>query len=210
MNFNNHLELKGKHAFLSPSKYTWINYDLDKLIFSYKRERNTEVGTALHDAASVLINNKIKLNKKDTHLLQFVLKERGLPIYIDINMALENLSAFVNDAIGYRMLSEQPLKYSDVAFGTVDAISFNEKEQMLRIHDLKTGTTPAHMEQLYCYAALFCLEYKIKPIDIHTELRIYQNGEILYAEPEVDEIVPIMDKIVTYNNIILTMKDEEI
>ena len=35
MNFNEHLDLKDKHAFLSPSKYHWINYDDEKLDTTY-------------------------------------------------------------------------------------------------------------------------------------------------------------------------------
>ena len=32
--------------------------------------------------------------------------------------------------------------------------------KILRIHDYKSGITPAKMDQLMIYAALFCLEYK--------------------------------------------------
>ena len=58
------------------------------------------------------------------------------------------------------------------------------------------------MEQLEIYAALFCLEYKIKPGDIRMELRIYQNDEILVHEPTAEDILPIMDKIVHVNKIL--------
>ena len=58
------------------------------------------------------------------------------------------------------------------------------------------------MEQLLIYAALFCLEYKIKPGEIDMELRIYQNDEILYHNPTAEDIVPVMDKIVHLNKII--------
>ena len=84
--------------------------------------------------------------------------------------------------------------------GTADAISF--RNNFLRIHDLKTGTRPVHIEQLEIYAALFCLEYKVKPTDIKIELRIYQNDEILVHEPEADEIIVIMNKIVHLNKIL--------
>ena len=77
--------------------------------------------------------------------------------------------------------------------GTADAISF--RNNFLRIHDLKTGKRPAHIEQLKIYAALFCLEYKIKPEDIQIELRIYQNDDIEIDEPTSDEINNIIDKI---------------
>ena len=78
--------------------------------------------------------------------------------------------------------------------GTADAISF--RNNFLRIHDLKTGSRPVHIEQLEIYAALFCLEYKVKPSDIDMELRIYQNDEILVHKPEVEEISAIMNKII--------------
>lgn len=84
--------------------------------------------------------------------------------------------------------------------GTADAISF--RNNFLRIHDLKTGTRPVHIEQLEIYAALFCLEYKVKPTDIKIELRIYQNDEILVHEPEADEIIVIMNKIIHLNKIL--------
>ena len=58
------------------------------------------------------------------------------------------------------------------------------------------------MEQLEIYAALFCLEYKIKPSDIQIELRIYQNDDILVANPTAEDIVPIMDKIIHTNKLL--------
>lgn len=80
---------------------------------------------------------------------------------------------------------------------------------MLRIHDLKTGITPTHMEQLMVYSALFCLEYRIKPVDINMELRIYQSDEVVVHNPEIDEIVPIIDKIITFDKILTRIKEEE-
>lgn len=79
----------------------------------------------------------------------------------------------------------------------------------LRIHDLKTGVVPAHMEQLEIYAALFCLEYKVKPSEIEMELRLYQNNEILYHTPTAEDIVPIMDKIITFDKVIRKIKEQE-
>ena len=65
------------------------------------------------------------------------------------------------------------------------------------------------MEQLEIYAALFCLEYKIKPADIDIELRIYQSDDIMIFTPTVEDIVPIMDKIITSDKIISKIKTEE-
>ena len=112
-----------------------------------------------------------------------------------------------NDAIGFKMIPEQILFYSENCFGTADTIMF--RNRFLRIHDLKTGAIPAHMEQLKIYAALFCLEYKIKPADIDIELRLYQNNEILYDEPTAEDIVPIMDKIITFDKVIRKIKEQE-
>ena len=94
-------------------------------------------------------------------------------------------------------------------FGTADAISFNEKEKLLRIHDLKTGTTPAHMEQLMIYAALFCLEYHKNPKQFNTELRIYQNFDIIISNPTGDEIEDYMNLIQNRSKLILSYLERE-
>ena len=105
------------------------------------------------------------------------------------------------------MSTEVVLLYSDRFFGTADAICF--RNGMLRIHDLKTGKISAKMEQLEVYAALFCLEYKVKPSDIDMELRIYQNDEIIYHNPTAEDIASIMDKIVHLDKILSKMEYEE-
>ena len=183
MNFKKHSSLEGKHAFLGASKYHWINYDDDKLIESYSKFQATLNGTILHDFACQCITLGQKLPKSQ-----------------------KTLNMYVNDAIGFKMKPEQVLYYSDNCFGTADAIVF--RNNLLRIHDLKTGVTRAHMEQLEIYAALFCLEYNKKPSDIDMELRIYQNNEILVHNPTVEDILPIMDKIITFDKIIDRMKME--
>ena len=184
MNFNEHGQLKGCHAFLSASKYHWVNYDEEKLATTYSNFLAVQKGTKLHDFAAQCIELGQKLPKSK-----------------------KTLNMYVNDAIGFRMTPEQVLYYSDNCFGTADAISF--RDGLLRIHDLKTGATPAHMEQLMIYAALFCLEYRMKPAEIGMELRLYQSDEILIHEPEVDEIVPIMDKIVSFDKLIQRIKEQE-
>ena len=98
------------------------------------------------------------------------------------------------------MSTEVVLYYSPRFFGTADAISF--RNNLLRIHDLKTGKTSVHVEQLLVYAALFCLEYKIKPSEIDIELRFYQNDDILVIEPTAEDIVPIMDRIIYLDKIL--------
>lgn len=184
MNFNKHLNYKGLHAFLGASKYHWINYDENKIAESYSKFMATQKGTILHDFAAQCISLGQKLPKSQ-----------------------KTLNMYVNDAIGYKMRPEQILFYSDNCFGTADAIAFRNNH--LRIHDLKTGVIPAHMEQLEIYAALFCLEYRMKPSEIEMELRIYQNDEILYSNPTVEDIAPIMDKIITFDKIISRIKEQE-
>lgn len=174
MNFNDHSSVKGAHAFLSASKYHWINYDVEKLKTTYERYLAVEKGTKLHALACDLITMGVKLPKTN-----------------------KTLNLYVNDAIGYKMTPEQPLYYSDNCFGTADAISFNRG--MLRIHDLKTGETKASMTQLEIYAALFCLEYEKNPRDIGMELRIYQSDQVLVHSPSADDILRITDKIITFD-----------
>lgn len=184
MNFVDHSKLKGLHAFLGASTYHWINYDDDKIVQSYLNHKAKEKGTELHDFAAQCIRLGQKLPRSQ-----------------------KTLNMYVNDAIGFKLSPEQILYYSDNCFGTADAIGF--RKNFLRIHDLKTGVIPAHMEQLMIYAAIFCLEYRYKPTEIEMELRIYQSDDILIHNPCAEEIQPIIDKIITFDKIISRIKLEE-
>ena len=75
---------------------------------------------------------------------------------------------------------------------------------------MKTGKNPVKMEQLEVYAALFCLEYNIRPGDIEMELRIYQNDEVLVHKPTAEDIAPIMDKIVHLDKMLANLECEEV
>ncbi len=184
MIFNKHYDLVGEHAFLGASNYHWINYDEEQLIERYSNFTAAQRGTQLHDFAA-----------------QCILLGQRLP------RSQKTLNMYVNDAIGFKMTPEQILYYSPNCFGTTDTISF--RNRFLRIHDYKSGVTPAKMEQLRVYTALFCLEYKVKPSEIDIELRIYQNNEVLYEHPEVDTILPIMDRIITFDKIITKIREQE-
>ena len=185
MDFNEHFRFKGLHSMLSASKYHWINYDKEKFIKVYDNYEAKLKGTADHEFAALCISRGQKLPKTK-----------------------QTLNMYVNDAIGFHLKPEVVLKYSDNCFATADAIDFKERQKLLRIHDLKTGLTPAHMEQLMVYAAYFCLEYKKKPSEFQTELRIYQANDIQVYKPTPEEIVPIMDKIIFFNRIIEERKHE--
>jgi len=185
MIFTKHLNLEGLHAPFGASQSAWLRYDDRKALEVYNNLKAKEMGTRLHAWAKETIDLGIKQPKSK-----------------------KTIYAYVNDAIGFRMSTEVVLYYSDRFFGTADAICF--RNGVLRIHDLKTGKTPVHMEQLEIYAALFCLEYKVKPSDIDIELRIYQNDEILYHNPTVEDIAPIMDKIVHLNKMLEKFDNEEV
>jgi hypothetical protein len=185
--FNKHYLQPGQHAFLSPSKYSWINYDDEKLDRVYIAALAAQKGTELHKLAHDLIRLGVKLPRSK-----------------------QTLSMYVNDAIGFRMKPEQILWYSENVFGTTDAISF--RRNILRISDLKTGIMETSHHQLEVYAALFCLEYgieyKFKPFDIQMELRIYQNDDVRLFEADPDVIAHIMDKIQTFDKRIKIIREE--
>lgn len=183
MRFVRHLELEGSHAFLSPSKYHWVNYSEDKLERTFTAAMQAAKGDRMHALAAALIREGVK-----------VVRSR------------QTFNMYVNDAIGYRMTPEQPLVYSANFFGTADAISF--RNNLLRIHDLKTGSTPTKVTQLEVYAALFCLEYDYRPFDIDMEFRIYQNDEVQIFVGDPDVVFHIMDKGVSFDKRIRALREE--
>lgn len=182
MNFNRHSELSGRHAFLSPSNYHWLNYDDQKLEARYISASAARRGTDLHALAHESIRLGVKLARGN-----------------------KTLSTYVNDAINYKMVCEQPLYYSENCFGTADTLSFRKSK--LRIHDLKTGITKTSFKQLEVYAAIFCLEYGVDPETISIELRIYQGDDVTVLTPESDEIYRIMDKIIYFDQKLDLMKE---
>lgn len=184
MSWKNYSNLEGSHAFLSPSSYHWTNYDISKLKIVYANWKAAQRGTILHDFARRAID----------------LGERLFDGGTTLNM-------YVNDAIDLRMKPEQPLYFSKYCYGTADAISFIGDR--LTIHDLKTGITPASLHQLEIYAALFCLDYDIRPGDIDTTLRIYQNNDIIEGRATPEIILPYMDTIQTFSKVLEEIDEEE-
>lgn len=182
MKFNDHHKLEGKHAIFSASQPAWLRYDEEKLVTVFNNLKAKEQGTKLHAWAKETIDLGIKQPKSK-----------------------KTIYSYVNDAIGFGMDTEVVLYYSERFFGTADAICF--RNNILRIHDLKTGKGPVHLEQLMVYAALFCLEYKIKPETIDIELRIYQNDDILIHNPSYEEIREIMDLIVRFDKLLQQEED---
>lgn len=185
MIFNDHSRLIGSHAYLSASKYHWSNYDLEKLESVYYSSLAQQRGVELHALAHMCIRLGQKLPR-----------------------SRKTMSLYVNDAINLGMTPEQVLYYSDLAYGTADAIGFYEREKLLRIHDLKTGATRASMRQLEIYAVYFCLEYNYHPKHIGMELRIYQDDGVIVHEPDPDYITELMHRLVEYDAHITKLKAE--
>lgn len=178
MIFNKHSDLQGLHAPFGASKSSWLRYDDEKAIEYLKNMKAAEEGTRLHEWAAETIKLGLKQPRSN-----------------------KTIYSYVNDAIGFKMEPEVVLFYSPNFFGTADAISFNKN--LLRVHDLKTGKSAVKMDQLFIYVALFCLEYRIKPGEIDIECRIYQNDDVEVANPTAEDIVPIMDKIVHLDKILM-------
>lgn len=174
----------GEHAFLGASNHAWYNYDDEKLVKVFINKLAASKGTSLHDLAYKLIKMKVRLPNDGS-----------------------TLSLYVNDAIDFGLRPEEKLFYSKYSYGTADAIDF--KDGILRVSDLKTGKTKVSFLQLKIYAALFILCYPEIPLKMikKIELRIYQNKEILVETPEIDEILPIMDKIERYSKILEELED---
>lgn len=206
MNWNRHSAQEGSHAFLSASKYNWLTKSDEDLVDAYKNSYATTIGTLLHSYAADSIRFREKLRKTDAKGVKLDLMRRGVPEYaIDIQSVFPNLMTYVNDAIGFQMDPEVVLYYSDMCYGTADAIQLDG--DILRIHDLKTGTTVAKMEQLLVYAALFYLEYGFKPEKTHPELRIYQLDEVIVYEPEIERVREVMERIVEADRVLQKLKE---
>lgn len=173
MIWNEHSTLEGKHCCFSPSSPSFLRYT-DEKIFEYLGNLDAaERGTKDHEFAALCINRRQRLMKSP-------------------------LSQYVNDAIGFKMIPEKVLCYGNL-FGTTDAICYNEKTHFLRIHDLKTGISKVHEDQLRVYAALFFLEYGFRPEDGEIELRFYQRNDILTENPAPEKIREIMEFLVHLN-----------
>lgn len=207
MIWKDYSKLKGTHAFCGASKKSWRNWDVDRLILSKQNSYAQTIGTLLHEYAADNIEHHFRLNKTDKRgVLRYLTVEKGIPSnVVDIERLFPNLMNYINDCIGFRMDPEVVLYYSSDFYGTADAIYWSDKTGELKISDLKTGVTPVEFDQLENYAAFFCLDYKVKPQQIkNLEFRLYQNGEVIYAQPDPVEVLsPVIDKIIYFNKALM-------
>ena len=88
MIFNQHSNLEGQHAFLSPSQYHWLNYTDDKLRSVFVKHLAVERGTRLHELAKNMIELGIKPEDNGS-----------------------TFSMYVRDAIDFKMTPEQVLYF---------------------------------------------------------------------------------------------------
>lgn len=181
MQWNDHSRYEGLHAILSASKSTWVRKSPEAFLESLKAHRAALEGTRKHAFAAECIRMGRTITGRDT------------------------LATYIKDAIGFRMRPEQMLFVSPEAFGTADAISYNRRT--LRIHDLKTGTSPGDPTQLEVYAAFFCIEYEMNPKNINIVNRIYQCDEVAEFTPDAEKIEEIMAKTKEFVKLIRETED---
>lgn len=200
MNWNRHYKLEGQHAQLGASRPNWVMDEDEQFRQRILAYYASTIGTLMHDIAKKYITHRFKMHKYDKSSVVLDLIDSGIPDRVidilDFDAMFINLMAYVNDANAYGLDPEILLYYSDNCFGTADTIGYFDKQKILRIHDLKTGKSPAKIEQLLIYAALFCLEYHVNPEEIsETELRIYQLSEVLVHKPAPTEIRYFVEQI---------------
>lgn len=171
---------KGTHAFLSPSQPAWLRYTEGHLLDMYRQESAKEMGTRLHAWAEETIKLGLTQSTRSNKIL----------------------SCYVNDAIGFRMEPEKLLFHTKYCYGTADSIIFEPRKRILRVHDLKTGVTKPHDDQLKVYCALWCLSNGMEPEQITFICRFYQRPEVVEFRPDPSEIRGIMNIILQWESIL--------
>lgn len=174
MHFTRRPELEGRHAHLSPSKYSWIRYDDDKFEQSYLKRLKSLRGTKEHEYAAMAIELGMRQPATKT-----------------------TLNMYINDCIRWKMYPEVDLYADDLFFGHADAAGF--RKGVFRVSDYKSGETPTSMDQLKCYVALFCIEFEMSPFEFAAEMRIYQYNEIREELADPHEIMIIIDRWKTFS-----------
>lgn len=202
----------GDHAIFSPSNNSWVNDDTAADVENrYFSKLATTIGTLVHEEAyeCIVTNTRYTKNEAKKAISKKLLINEIPRDAFDADYIAATFVNYVNDAIGFGLRPEQELYFSEWAYGTSDAIGFDEKKRILRVHDFKTGVTPAKFLQLELYSALFFLgDGKMyKPGECQIELRIYQGGEIKEEYPTAEDIVPLMDSYIWHTKIMDGLKE---
>lgn len=212
MIWNKHSKLRGTHATFSPSQTSYSSLK-ENLQVRFINKNRASVGTEIHEVAfyKIMRMHKVSAIKEliydideyifrkyyraeDDYLPPFAARMLKTLSYIPKEV-FESVKLYINDAISYKMNPEVILYYNNDIYGCADCISFSNN--LLRIHDLKTGSVTAnHFEQLINYAALFCLEENLDPSRFSTEVRIYKSGEVMVCELAAEDIKQVMKDIV--------------
>lgn len=209
------------HAPFPPSQPSWVRYTDAQVIEAFKNKYRSDIGTEIHEWAShqIILGSKpsgirevergVKTHIYEKYMVDTskVYDPRVGSIFLDHlrylpGEAYLSVKMFVCDSIGFRMESEQKLSVSKVIEGTADAVRFYPKDNLLRISDLKTGSRPAKIEQVFIYAALYCYENRLDPLKTNFEARIYQNGEIYIEQPTGEEIKSLLNTILHINEVV--------
>lgn len=183
--FKEYPQLKDHHSFMSPSKYHWLRYSREKLLDAFDKHMDSALGTRWHKFA-----------------------DEAIKLGFEAPNNTKTINLYINACIGHRMNTEMVLFYSEFCFGSADAINFDPETGILRIFDLKMGKTKVSGEQLIVYAALFCLNYNIKPQLIEYDLRIYQNDDVHQIETSFIEIEQAIE-VIKENDLILRTERPE-
>lgn len=217
MQWHDHSRYKGRHALFSPSQPGFLKLTESEFRSRLITKEKSGIGTEIHEWCFIRITRRHKISGvKDLSksIDEFIFNKYYNQDYGTIapegkrllkalsyvpQETFNTIKSYVNDAIAFKMDPEIVLLYSDRFFGTADAISVTDG--LIRIHDLKTGSTPAHIEQLMAYDAYYCLDYGVDPFKFDHELRIYQNDDILIANPEPEGIAGIMDAVKIFDKI---------
>lgn len=216
--YNPHRDLVDVHALLSPSRSGWENKTDAEILVMVAKEYSREIGRCLHKFAENRIRHKKTLPKgAKKEVYNFLICEKNIPEFalefgLEWNTVYQTLMLYVNDSIDFGHDTEQPLWYRrDIAGGTSDSVTPLEnilRNKIVRIFDLKTGTSPVHMEQCYKYAALLCLEYDLDPYQLVFETRLYYNGEVIIDEPPPSTIAEMMNNYIHKTEVIEAVMGE--
>jgi len=210
---------RGEHATFSPSTVSWIHYSDEQFMDALKNKYRAQIGTEIHEYAAIQITLGQKCSSvremakgiktfifRKYYTDKYGLSELGRTLLQNMkyipNEVYGTLKAYINDSIAYFMVPEEcegVTDYSKDFFGTCDALYFESKSKTLRIFDLKTGSRPAKIEQVFIYAALYCLRNKVDPYDISFDLRVYQNEEVIIADQNPDLVRQFMDTIIRFD-----------